>query len=471
MTVSVQIFCQRTIFISIFTIVCLSVQSNAMANEVTFSEAWQLVRQNNDELAASKLNKEEAVYLRDAARALFFPKIDINGSYTRLNEEVKLAPSALLDAMPQGDSLLSVLGLTPSAADEAFTTQVSKQNVITASLNIVWPVYTGGRISAVQDVAAGQLMEAKHLLRIKRQALFEKLTKYYFGVVLAKQILITRTDAERGLFKHLEHAKKLEKEGQIPRVERLKAEASHTKAFVEQRKAQQNLEISEIALTQLLKEKVNVSPVNTLFINDELPLLDDITYATLENHPGLGVLKSKRTQAQGVVDIAKGAYFPQAFVFGNYSLYKQDVLANELVPDWFVGLGLTLPLVSRHGRSEKLRAAKSMLNKLDHLKRQAINDLELLVEKTWREAQIAREEYTGLASSLKLANENIHMRELAFAQGLSTSLEVVDAELFLVSVKTQRQVAAYQYVLSLARLLALSNQMTQFPEYQASGNY
>ena len=120
----------------------------------------------------------------------------------------------------------------------------------------------------------------------------------------------------------------------------------------------------------------------------------------------------------------------------------------------------------RSGRSGKLKAAKSTIIELDYLTAQAIQDLKLLVEKTWREANTALEEYNGLKSSLALANENIHLRDAAYAQGLSTSLEVVDAKLFLASVKIQRQAAAYEYVLSLARLLALSDQMTSFSNYQ-----
>jgi len=160
---------------------------------------------------------------------------------------------------------------------------------------------------------------------------------------------------------------------------------------------------------------------------------------------------------------------PEAFLYGNYKLYEQDTLSAQLIPEWLVGIGISAPLSSRDGRSGKLKAAKSKLSKLDHLKSQAIIDLGLLVEKTWREAQLAQEEYNGLASSLELAYENIRMREISFSQGLSTSLEVVDAELFLVNVKTQQQVAAYQYVLSLARLLALSNQMNSFSDYQMKG--
>ena len=156
----------------------------------------------------------------------------------------------------------------------------------------------------------------------------------------------------------------------------------------------------------------------------------------------------------------------KVFLFGNYNLYEQNTLAADLTPDWVLGVGVNMPLTTRDGRSGKLQAAKTALIQLDYLTAQAIQDLQLLVEKTWREANTAMEEYQGLASSLALAHENINLREKAFAQGLSTSLEVIDAELFLVSVKTQRQAAAYQYVLSLAQLLALSNQMAVFSEYQ-----
>ena len=178
------------------------------------------------------------------------------------------------------------------------------------------------------------------------------------------------------------------------------------------------------------------------------------------------MLDSKRKQAEGFVDVKKGEYLPEVFLFGSYNLYEQDTLAADLNPDWMVGVGVKIPITTRTGRSGKLKAAKSTIIELEHLTTQAIQDLKLLVEKTWREASTALEEYNGLKSSLALARENIRMRDIAFAQGLSTSLEVVDAKLFLVSVKIQRQAAAYQYIVSLARLLALSDQMASFSNYQ-----
>ena len=284
-----------------------------------------------------------------------------------------------------------------------------------------------------------------------------------------QKVLAESITKPKDLAKHLDRAEKMELQGQIARVERLKAEASYSKAKVELQKAQRNLEMAQIALNQLLKE--NVTPADNLFINNKIPLLKELVAATLDSHPGLGVLIAKKQQAQGLINVEKGEFKPEAFIFGNYNLYQQDTLAADLTPDWVVGIGITVPLISRSGRSGKLKAAISTLSKLDHLKKQAVSDLRLLVEKTLREAQSAKEQFDGLESSLELAYENVRVRTKAFSQGLSTSIELVDAELFLVSIETQRQIVAYEYVLSMARMLALSNQMAEFNTYQARGYY
>ncbi len=456
--------------------IILLVSNQVVAVNFTFTQAWEKTQKNNDGLAASKANKEEALFLQESASALFKPKIDISGSYTRLDNNISLSPSQIFDSMPIGNELRmfienNSLGTLVTSLDSAFTSQIARKDVVTASLTAVWPIYAGGRIKAAQNIAKGKVLEAGYLLRIKQQALFEQLNKVYFAVVLTKQLLVTRTQSEKDLAKHLERAKKMEQQGQIARIERLKAEASYSKSQVEQHKAQRNYEMAQIALNQLLKEKTNAKPSSNLFINKQMPLLENMIIATLENHPGLGILSAKKIQAQGFVKVEKGEYKPEAFIFGNYNLYQQDTLAAELTPDWLIGIGISVPLSSRSGRSGKLRAALSTLSKIESLKKQAVQDIKLLVEKTWRDGQTAKEEYDGLASSLVLAQENIRVRTLAFSQGLSTSLEVVDAELFLVSIQTQRQVASYKYVLSLARLLALSNNMALFSQYQAKGYY
>ncbi|CAJ1789298.1 hypothetical protein LMBIIBHN_00752 [Aeromonas salmonicida] len=215
----------------------------------------------------------------------------------------------------------------------------------------------------------------------------------------------------------------------------------------------------------MLKLK-QAEPNTQLFINEGMPQLDAFVQETLAVHPGLRLLAAKKEQAQGLIKLEKGKYAPELFLFGNYNLYEDDSLASKTTPDWLVGVGVSMPLVSRDGRSETVQAAKSAELQVNLLQAKTRQDLELLVEKTWREAAQGLEEYQALSSSQALAEENVLLRDKAFGQGLSTSLDVVDARNQLAGVKTQRAAAAYQYVISLARLLALSGQMNSFNQYQ-----
>ncbi len=445
------------------------IESGHTQQTISFWDAWQKVISENDGLAAERANVDRYRHMQDAARDLYLPKVTASANYTRLDQAVEIKPSDLAASMPAGEAIQGIaqmLGINPANIDRLFTSQLTDRDVFTSSIRAVWPIFTGGRITAAQDIAEGQTVEAKSLLAMKQQATFEDLSKFYFGVVMSKQVLDTRIDVENGLKKHWEHAQKLEQQGQIARVERLQAEASYDKARVDRQKAQRDLEIAQAALSRLLKFPGAVMPSTALFINPSLPPMHTFIDKTLADYPGLQILDAKRRQARGLIDAEKGKYYPEVFLYGNYSLHEDDTLAAKTAPDWAVGVGVSIPLVDNGGRSGKVKAAHSAVTQVNYLRAQAEQDLSVLVEKTYREAMQSLEEYHGLASSLSLAQENLNLREKAFSQGLSTSLDVVDAELYLAGIRTQRSAAAYQYVMSLTKLLAVSSDINQFSQYQ-----
>ncbi|HIF9386270.1 TPA: TolC family protein [Photobacterium damselae] len=445
------------------------------AESVSFSQAWQTVVSQNEGLAAERTKVEQAKYLQDAAWDLNLPQVSVGANYTRLDDNIEISPSDLFSSMPASGTdagkVISQLAeqlskLTGTDFNSLFTSQITDKDVFTSSIRAIWPIFTGGRINAAQAIAEGKTEEAKYMLAMKKQATYEDLSRFYFGVVLAEQVYKTRQEVEAGLKQHFEHAVKLQQQGQIARVERLQAEAAYDKAKVETQKSKRDLEIVQVALTKLLNASSPITPTTTLFTNEQLPNLDSFLSQTLTTYPGLHLLDAKRKQANGLIDVEKGKYYPEVYLYGNYNIYDGHSLAAELTPDWAVGVGVNIPLIDNTGRSGKLKAAHSAVSQVNHLQAQAKQDLSVLVEKTYKEANQALEEYQGLQSSLNLANENVRLREKAFSQGLSTSLDVVDAELFLASIKTQRLAASYQYITSLTRLLAISGQMSEFNQYQ-----
>ena len=446
-----------------------AVLGSAQAQTISFGEAWTRVIQQDEGLAAEQAGVDRAKQLREAAKDMYLPKVDLGASYTHLDQPVELDMMDLnpIASHPElGAGLSKILGsMGVHLSPDDFVTPLTKQNVVTSSVKMLWPLFTGGRIDAAQDIRQAQVSEAQQLLVLKQQATFESLSQTYFGVVLAAQVVMTKQEIEEGLAHHLDHAKKLEAQGQIAKVERLSAQSAYDRARIDTQKSRRGLEIAELALGHMLKLP-SAEPGSGLFVNKELPGLDGLVSQTLEVHPGLKLLSAKQEQAKGMIRMEKGKYAPEVFMFGNYNLYEDDSLASKTAPDWLVGVGVSMPLISRDGRSETVQAAKSAELQVNLLQAKTRQDLELLVEKTWREAAQGLEEYQSLSSTQALAEENVLLRDKAFGQGLSTSLDVVDARNQLAGVKTQRAAAAYQYVVSLARLLALSGQMNSFNQYQ-----
>ena len=478
----------RKIYFEIVVTLFLLFYTTALcAAEFTFIEAWKRLLASSDKLAAQKSAVERQEHLQKAAKILHLPHLSVSGNYTHFSEPLKMdgskvEPFASIDPKKTQATLTQMITggiITPQQAGAIgnllnkllsnSVTKISDEDVFTSNLLLTWPIFTGGRIMAAGEIAEQQTVESKELLALLRKQQFVSLVRTYFGVVLAQKVLETRQEAENGLRIHHRHALAMEKEGQIARVERLKAQAALDRAIVATGKARRTLEVAVSALSEMLQQNKSVTPVNPLFVSNRLPPQNEFLYRTLETHPGLKILKSKEAQAKALVKIQRGEYFPQIAAFGSYNLYKPDSLLGDSMSEWLAGVGVSLTIFDNKGRLDRLQAAKASCSQASHLYRQINRDLSVLVEKRWKETMQAKEEFFGLRSSIALAEENVRLQEKGFSQGLFTSLDVVDARLFLESVKTQQLVASYNYVVALADLLSLSGQAEKFSGYQAAG--
>ncbi|NOJ06514.1 TolC family protein [Vibrio splendidus] len=457
-------------YLAIASMLLGTVTSPGYAAPLTFSEAWQILQENNNSLAAQQANVERYQHLQNSTSSLNLPSITLGANYTHLDSDVTINGEQFTDSLSGVPNLGAVGGILQPILSGlgGVTSTITEQDIFSSSIRAVWPIFTGGRITAAQNAAQGKSEEAQSQLLMERQARYEDLSKYYFSVILAEDVVKTRQAVEAGLTQHRDFAIKLEQQGQIARVERLQADASLDKAVVERTKAQNDLKIAQLALTQILGQSQSVEPSEQLFINKNLPHMDVFIDQTLMTYPGLKILDAKEKQASSLIKAEKGKYYPEVYLYGDYSLYEDDSLASEMKPDWLVGIGVNVPLLDTSGRSDKVAAAHSAVSQVQFLKSQAKQDLTVLVQKTYLEANQAIEEVQGLNSSLALAQENLLLRKKAFTQGLSNSLEVVDAELYLASIKTQQSAARFKYLISLNKLLALTSEMNAYSSYLTS---
>ncbi len=429
----------------LFTIL-LSLPFFSLAKSLDFAQAWAHVVKVSNKLHASNLAVDQAKAKADADTDLNLPSINLVGGYTHLSSPIE-----------SGNQNVHIASIPIAISSIALT----EQDIFRSSLSAMWPIYTGGKITAAQAVHAAQVQEQKAQQEIEKNKLFVQLVNRYYGVAVTKALVKTHQQLVSALEKHASHAKKLEAQGQIAKVERLNAQVALANERIIASQAKRQAEMAEIALSKMLHEKQVVTLSPMFMLNSPLSFTE-LAKQTIANHPALRLLKTKEDQAQGLIDIEKSGYYPTVFLYGNYTLYKDDSIFSQAEPDWLVGVGVKIPLLSRNGRSGKIEAAKSAQLKARYTRAQTQQDLNLLLEKNYRDLLQAKEEISELNLSIKLASENERLRDLSFRQGLSTSIEKVDAELKLTAAKTKQLAEKYHYIQAYARLMSMSSQINQF---------
>ena len=296
-----------------------------------------------------------------------------------------------------------------------------------------------------------------------------QLIQAYFSQQLASQAFDIRTQVLAGLDRHLSDAKKLEREGFVSRAQLLQVKVARDEAERELRKSQSDLATANAYLSALLRSSIPITPTTGLFVNSRISgALSDFIAAARESHPQVNRLGGLSKQAISGVELQKAKLRPTVYGFAQYDLYREDALLTE--PDWIFGIGVKYKLFGGLGRRQSVNAAQEMVAQADAGLREARVQLEIGVTKAWNDMESARQRFLLLDSSIASADENLRLQSLSYREGLSTSLDVIDAQLGVGRVEIQRSEAAFNYVMALAELLNTSGQTRRFPEYIAQAD-
>ena len=425
--------------------------------QISIEQAWRKVEDLNDGLKATQSDIYRARLKRESAQNLSNPSLTLTANYTHFNDSIDL------DINHLSQQLNTVL--TPLTGQKIPSSiPLLNQDIGLVNLNILYPLYTGGKIRAAKSAYDAQINEAVAMEHLEKDKAFLKLVHYYYGVVMAQALYRTKLATQKALQVHYNHAKKLKSQGQIARAELLEAQVKRDAARIESKKAQHQLQIASTALSLLIKEKNK--PKSPLFISKILQPKEQYIQKSTTKNAGIDLLNAKTKSADALIDAEKSAWKPKVIAYGNLNLYKGSSPVEGLTPSWLVGVMLKYDIFSHQDRNKEIEAAKLLRNKVLSLKTQAQEDLRLGIEKTYGEMMLYQEEFSALSSSLALAHENYKLRTLSFKEGLSTSSEVIDAQTYLSGVKTQRYNAAYNYIKQLALLCILSGNAELFFRFE-----
>ena len=290
-----------------------------------------------------------------------------------------------------------------------------------------------------------------------------ELVERYFGYTLASHVVEVRRQVLDGVKKHLSDARALEQNGMIASSERLYVEFKVSEAERDLQNAIMQLETIKSALCNTLGQQTESRPVTAMFILEQIEGIDYYQQLAEEYNPLLNQVGLKKELAKQNVRLQRADFYPQVVAMGGGTFYNYQV--SKLIPRWAVGVGVNFKIFNGLNREYKYSAARQTVRRVGELQNKAGQDIAVLIEKLYNQLLNYRNQMASIDSSLAFAEEYLRMKNAAFLEGMSSSSDLIDAELNLAGVRAERLQAAYKFDLALARLLEAAGISEEFADY------
>jgi outer membrane protein TolC len=450
----------RWLWLALMTILVLFSPVRVNALDLSFPEGLERMKRGNEELLGASQREENSREAAAAARGLYWPQVSTRTRYTRMDDPITI------DLNPIREAMLKLHPSVPASAVPSFSMEVQDRSFWRSEVEMTWPIFTGGRITAANRSAQAGMQEAVAQSERSVQRLTSELVRRYFGLRVALRVLDIRRETRKELAEHLRQAHLMEQEGLIAKAERLHAEVAFVEADRELQSAQKDVEIARIALADIVVGDESYEPVSPLFMLHELEPLAPLREEIADGHPLLKEVTAKRAQALEGAKAERAKWLPEVYLFGMRELSRSDL--TVLDPAWAVGVGANLTLFDGGIRKHRILAAEGTKKEVALIEQRIKREIILMAEKRYRELQKARERFVSLQASIGLAEENLRTRRLAFREGLATSLDVVGAERSLSSIRVERVRSAFAFDVSLAEYLEACGQSGRFETYRAA---
>lgn len=440
-------------------------QNAPAAHSLSFEQARAALLERSEQLAASSKAVDSARLRREGMEGLGGPSVAVIGLGYRYSANVDLDLDPARRALGNGISLLppqlgGAVAQLPSLPSN-YNLQ-RKNTAASASLAAVWPLYMGGLGNAVRSELDAMTDEAMADAASSADQLQTLLVQRYFTSQLAERAATLRQRALEGVRVHDDAAQRMLKAGVIAQVERLQASAALADAQQQSRKADDDARLARSALVRTVHANGAVRPSTPLFVSSEsLPPLQRFLDSAQSRHPGLSKVAAKRRQAESLHDATEALRKPQVLAFG-----LREVNTSGK-PNWVAGVAVRWALWDSIDRDKLSAAGQRKVEQAELTDAQVRSDIGLLVEKNWLAVEQSRSQYLSGQAQENLARELLRLRQAGLKEGTSTALDLIDAQLNLAKVQTERASVANQYVQALAALLESTGQADEFSRYMA----
>jgi outer membrane protein len=433
---------------------------DASATDTLRLDAQGAVRMALERGVEAEILRQDVAFARaqvGVARSYALPNLDLDATYRR---NIK-RPVIFFPSQDNEDEIVSI--------------ELGEDNEYQASLLLRQPLYSSGRVGSGLRAAKEGAEAARLSGDAEAAAIALEVEKAYYVAQLAlEQVKIAEVSLEQAR-RTADQVGSEVTQGTRPRFELLRAQVEVANRGPVLTLARTRLTIAKEALKRLL----GVSLDRPVVLTDELayepfPMeRDEAVAEALGSRKDLEAAR-RSVRASEAEMHARGANdLPLLYLNGSYTWQGQtsDGLFpgdRETAQSLALGLSLSWPILDGFQNRYLTRQAKARFRKAEFQLRLAEDGVRLAVRSAWARTRSVEEELEGTEETVGLASEAYDLARIRYESGLSTQLEVFDAELALTQARLTHAEALYRYRVALAELENHLGRSPALPEKEGS---
>ncbi len=367
----------------------------------------------------------------EQANAAFWPRLQLESSYTRTDNPMQVF-----------GSILNQRSYSPSLN---FNDVPDVDNLNARGIATV-PLYAGGRNVAERQAAKASYEAAKQDSAAIRNALGYEVARAFHTVLKTRQFIQAAEAAVNAFERNLVVAQKRLEGGTLLKSDVLDIEVRLAQAREDLIRARNANTLAKRALRNLLGLEDG-----EFAVADAAPVVSVSQSEDFSQRPELSAARERERAAQAQVRGAKSGYQPRLSAFGSLD-YDYGWVTDGDGKSYTAGVMAQWDLWDGFSTRSKAREAKANLESAREEQRKLRLALNLEVAQAHLDLQAADERLAVTEKSVELAAESTKLTRDRFEQGLALSTQLIDAESALVAARVRRAEAEADRRIAVAAL-------------------
>lgn len=312
----------------------------------------------------------------------------------------------------------------------------------------------GGREFTAYAVARDSLIKTEYDVNFFKEQYLLKVSQDLYTYLKAKRAVeIAEANVER-LKKHRDAAKIRLKVGEVTKTDLLRAEAELSGAEADLISAKNFLKIAKTQLSRDVGIEGDFEIMESKIIDPYLNLtLDQIKAIAKDERAEIKIAQISKEIARKNVNYAIGSFFPYLSLSITYQRLDQDP-SNEMAnkESKYAIASINFPIFEGGLRRAEVGEAKAKLRQAELQYEDTLKEVFMDVESAYYNYITFKDTIKSLEDEVTYARDNFNSVSKQYQHGLANSIDVTDANTFLVTAERKLMEARYNYQLSVIRL-------------------